>query len=231
VIAMPEPPPAPLPDDPVAARLRGFGPLGTVTALVIAALGPVLEPLGGVLVLFWAVRSRTPWRALGFVTPVRWPRTLLIGITSGVALKLAMKSLVMPLLGAPVINPAYHHLVGNTAAVPGMVVDMIVGAGFAEEAVFRGFAFERLGRLLGRGAGARAITVAMTALWFGAVHYPGQGLAGAEQATITGLVFGTVFAVTGRLWVPMVAHAAFDLTALGIIYWDLESRVAHLIFR
>ncbi len=28
----------------------------------------------------------------------------------------------------------------------------------------------------------------------------------------------------------MVAHAAFDLTALAIIYWNLESRVAHLVF-
>jgi hypothetical protein len=29
----------------------------------------------------------------------------------------------------------------------------------------------------------------------------------------------------------MFAHAAFDLTALEIIYWDLESTVAHLIFK
>ncbi len=28
----------------------------------------------------------------------------------------------------------------------------------------------------------------------------------------------------------MFAHAAFDLTALAIIYWNLESKVAHLIF-
>jgi hypothetical protein len=29
----------------------------------------------------------------------------------------------------------------------------------------------------------------------------------------------------------MVAHAAFDLTALAMIYWNLESRVAHLVFK
>ena len=62
-------------------------------------------------------------------------------------------------------------------------------------------------------------------------HYQMQGLAGAEQATITGLVFGTIVALTGSIWMPMVAHAAFDLTALGIIYWNLESDVAHLVFR
>ncbi len=29
----------------------------------------------------------------------------------------------------------------------------------------------------------------------------------------------------------MIAHAAFDLTALAMIYWNLETTVAHLIFR
>jgi len=48
---------------------------------------------------------------------------------------------------------------------------------------------------------------------------------------LTGLVFGTIFAVTGRIFMLMVAHAAFDLTALAIIYWDLETKVAHLVFK
>jgi len=29
----------------------------------------------------------------------------------------------------------------------------------------------------------------------------------------------------------MSAHAAFELTALAMIYWDLESAVAHLLFK
>jgi membrane protease YdiL (CAAX protease family) len=48
---------------------------------------------------------------------------------------------------------------------------------------------------------------------------------------ITGLVFGTIFALTGRIFFPMVAHAAFDLLALAMIYWNLEADVAHLIFK
>jgi hypothetical protein len=52
-----------------------------------------------------------------------------------------------------------------------------------------------------------------------------------QQATIVGLVFGATFAVTGRIFMLMIAHAAFDLTALAIIYWNLESTVAHLIFK
>ena len=52
-----------------------------------------------------------------------------------------------------------------------------------------------------------------------------------EQAITTGLVFGTIFAVTGRLFVLMVAHAVFDITAVAMIYWDVESRIAHLLFK
>ena len=73
-------------------------------------------------------------------------------------------------------------------------------------------------------------TVLLTAAWFGLAHYSLQGTAGAEQATIVGLVYGTIFARSGRLWMLMAAHAAFDLTALAIIYWDLEREVAHLVF-
>ena len=108
---------------------------------------------------------------------------------------------------------------------------MIVVAGFGEETVFRGFMFERLGKLLGFSLAAKTVIVLVTSLWFGLVHYPVQGLAGAEQATIFGLVFGTIFAITGRIFMLMVAHAAFDLTALAIIYWNLEARVAHLVFK
>jgi hypothetical protein len=107
----------------------------------------------------------------------------------------------------------------------------MVVAGFGEETVFRGYLFERLGKLCGSGLGARASIVLLTAVMFGLAHYPDQGLAGVEQAAIAGLVYGTIFAFTGRIWLLMCAHAAFDLTALAIIYWNLESEVAHLVFR
>jgi membrane protease YdiL (CAAX protease family) len=56
-------------------------------------------------------------------------------------------------------------------------------------------------------------------------------LAGFEQAIITGVVFGTIFARTGRIFLLMVAHAAFDLAALALIYLDCEPAVAHFFFK
>lgn len=206
-------------------------PLGIVAFLLIFFGNTVVVPLGAVLVLVWAWRSRTPWREIGFVRPKSWLRTLLIGIAFGVAFKLVMKAIVMPLFGAPAINQAFHYLAGNTAALPAILYAVIVGAGFGEETFFRGYPFERFGKLFGTTAWAKAATVLITSVWFGLEHYSLQGLAGVQQATIVGLVFGTIFAITGRIWMLIIAHAAFDLTAVAIIYWDVETEVAHLIFK
>ena len=174
--------------DDVAAALRGFGPLGILAILAVAAGNFVVVPLSAVLVLLWARRSHTPWREIGYVRPKSWTRTIATGIVFGIAFKFLMKAIVMPLLGADPINQAYHYLAGNRAALPGILYAVTVGAGFGEETVFRGFMFERLGK-------------------------------------------GTIFAVTGRIWMLMFAHAAFDVTAVALIYWSLENDVAHLVFK
>ncbi|HUL68950.1 MAG TPA: CPBP family intramembrane glutamic endopeptidase, partial [Gemmatimonadales bacterium] len=59
-----------------------------------------------------------------------------------------MKGVIMPLLGAPPINPVYHYLTRNSALLPAAIWAMLV-AGFGEETVFRGFLFERFGKLFG----------------------------------------------------------------------------------
>lgn len=221
---------APPSEDRFAAELRGFGPLGVLVILVIVLGNSFFLPLSPLLVLAWAWRSRTPWSEIGFARQGRWNWVFTVagGIVLGVLFKLLMKAVVMPLLGADPINHAYHYLAGNRSAIPFTLFALLVRAGFGEETVFRGFLFERLGRLLG--TGARAAAVLLTSLLFALAHLSDQGLAGAEQAFCTGLVFGTVFAVTRRLWLPMVLHAAYDLAAYAIIYWDLETRVAHLVF-
>jgi len=214
----------------VAAQLRGFGPVGLLALLFILAGNLLVVPLSAVLVLVWSHLSQTPWRTLGFAAPRSWTRVLAIGIPFGIAFKLAMKAIVMPLFGAPAVNTRYHYLAGNAAAVPWMLYAVVVGAGFGEETVFRGFFFERLGKLLGTRPAALAVTVLLTSGLFALAHYQDQGLPGVQQAAVTGLVFGTVFAVTGQLWLPMVVHAAFDVTAVALIYWNWESAVAHLLF-
>lgn len=209
-------------------RLRGFGPPGLLAIAVILAGSVVGPPVSALLVLAWMQLSETPPATLGFSAPRSWTATIVVGVAFGISFKLIMKALVMPLLGAPPLNATYHYLAGNAAALPAVIVTLLIGAGFGEEVFFRGYLFERLGKLLGSGLTPRIATVVLTAGLFAAAHYQDQGLPGVEQAVVTGLVFGGIFAWRRQLWFVMVAHAAFDLAAVALIYWDLEARVAHL---
>ena len=213
-----------------AASLRGFGPLGILAILAIAVGTASTAVVGAALVLGWVKWSRTEWREIGYVRPRSWMGDLAIGVVAGCLLKLLLKSVAMPLLGADATNPAYHYLAGNAAALPGILLMVIVGGGFAEETVYRGYLFERLGKLLGTGIGARGLFVLVSAFLFALAHYPEQGFPGAEQALMTGVVFGAIFSATGRIWLLMCTHVAYDLVAVAIIYWNLETAVAHFIF-
>lgn len=217
-------------DDSVARSLRGFGPLGLLAILVILAGNTLFLPLSAILVLVWAWASQTPWREIGFARPANWARTVALGMIFGCGLKLLMKTVVMPLLGAPPRNAAFQFLVGNTAALPEILYLVLVGAAFGEEILFRGYAFERLGKIFGRSAWTKTLIVLLTAAWFGWEHYAGQGIPGVQQGTIVGLLFGAIFAASGQLWLLIIAHAAFDLTAVAIIYWDWEEPLARLFF-
>jgi membrane protease YdiL (CAAX protease family) len=219
------------PEERLAAALRGFGLLGIVAILIVLGGNYLFTPLSAILALVWAWLSRTPWRDLGFVRSRHWVRTVILWIAFGVAFKFAMKSIVMPLLGAPPVNQAFHFLVGNTAAIPEMLYVIVIGAGFGEEMIFRGWAFERLGKIFGSAAWARALIVVFTSAWFGYEHYSLQGTPGVQQASIVGLVFGSIFAVTGRIIPLMIAHTAFDLAAVAMIYWDFEIAVARFFFK
>jgi len=214
-----------------AASLRGFGPIGILAILIILGGNFIMAPLSAFLVLIWAEISNTRWCEIGYVRPRSWSKTVMTGVVFGVALKFVMKAVIMPLLGAPAINQAYHFVTGNPAVVPVMLYTMIVVAGFGEETFYRGWMFERLGKLFGNTACAKVAIVLVTSILFASLHYSEQGIPGVENAFIIGLIFGSIFTVTGQILMLMIAHAAFDLTALWMIYYGLETRIAHLVFQ
>ncbi|HEY2804923.1 MAG TPA: CPBP family intramembrane glutamic endopeptidase [Gemmatimonadales bacterium] len=223
-------------DRALASELRGFGPGGIIALIAILFTGNfilpymVTIPIGTILVLIWARLSRTPWSELGLSRPPNWTTTIAGGISLGIGLKLLLKAVVMPLLGADPVNRYYHFIAGNPAYLPGAVWTMLV-AGFGEELVYRGYLFERWRRLFGWTLGSRIAVVLVTSVWFGLSHYFGQGRDGALQSVMTGLTFGTVTLLTGRIWVAILAHTVYDLAAAAMIYGNLEVRIAHLFFR
>ena len=214
-----------------AAHTRGFTS-GDVIALIVVLLSGnivlpnlVMVPAGAILVLAWTALTHASWREIGYVRPRNWPLSVFLAIAGGVALKVLLKSVVMPILGADAVNHAYHFLAGNRALLPNAILAMCV-VGFAEETVFRGFLFGQMGKLVK----SRTAIVAITSLLFGVAHYASQGVSGVEQAIITGAAFGTAYAIGGSIYPVMIAHAAFDLTALAMIYFDVEALFAHAVF-
>ena len=217
-------------DDRFAVELRSFGPTGISAILIILAGNFLFSPLSAILILAWAWRARLPWRELGLARPRSWIATLAAGLIIGVLLKLVLKALVMPLLGAPPVNAAYHFIAGNLAILPAMIFMIIVVAGVGEEILFRGYMFERLRRLLGDGRAATIAILIGTSAVFAVAHLPDQGVPGAQQAAITGLIFGTMYLVTRTLWLAIATHAVFDVTAVLIIYFDVETQIARSVF-
>lgn len=212
-------------------QLGGFGPAGLAAFAIIMLASLSLAPIGGVLIIVWAWLSRTPLRDIGLVRPKSWIADIVFGIALGLALKFAMKAFVLPLLGAPAVNQAYHYLVSDRRAVIIAVAYVIFGAGFGEELIFHGFLFERSAKLFGRGALQSILTLLCVTTFFASLHYQ-QGLGGIENAAVTGLVVGAVYLLNGRRLFPvMVAHATFDLAALAMILLNLELPVSRLLFR
>ena len=200
-------------------------PLEVLWLLAILAGGNLV---GLALVFLWVWRSRTPLACLGFVRPNNLARTVAMGTLGGVALKLALKALIMPALGFDAINPVYRYVTGNPSALWRMLLLVIIGGGIGEETIFRGFLFHRL-RVLGGGRWGQLPVVIVTSSAFAVMHYADQGVSGAVQASMTGLTLGTVYLLSGNIWAPMVVHGAYDVAALLLIYWNLESAVAHAL--
>jgi len=196
------------------AQLTGFGPVGVLSTVIIVLTGNLIGPA---LILAWAVTTRTPWRDLGFARPRSWWLMAPLGIVLGIALRYLIK-LAMPLLGFYPSN-MYQYLRGNTAALPGMIFMVVVGAGFGEETVWRGFLFQRFRRLMGSGVWARRAILLITSVAFGFAHLHDQGWRGVAQSSMTGLVFGGLYLGTGNIFLPMIVHAVFDLAAVVLIYY------------
>jgi membrane protease YdiL (CAAX protease family) len=77
--------------------------------------------------------------------------------------------------------------------------------------LFRGLAQAGLARLIGGEYGPWIALVAVAAL-FGVCHWLNTTYA--VLAMLAGLYFGLLLLLTGSLWTPIVAHAAYDFIAL-----------------
>jgi membrane protease YdiL (CAAX protease family) len=137
-------------------------------------------------------------------------RPALPGLAAGAALGLLMMSVLM---GVLVATGAYEiAVVGATPAWTGL--GLAVQAAVTEELWMRALLLRLLWRAFGP---VPAFLVA--ALVFGALHLANPGATPLAGATVVmaGLMFCALYALTGRLWVPIGLHVAWNL-AQGYLF-------------
>jgi membrane protease YdiL (CAAX protease family) len=137
-------------------------------------------------------------------------RPALPGFAAGAVVGLLMMALLMGIL---VATGAYDiTVVGATPAWTG--IGLALQAAVTEELWMRALLLRLLWRVFGP---VPAFIVA--ALVFGGLHVPNSGASPLAGATVVmaGLMFCALYALTGRLWVPIGVHLAWNL-AQGYLF-------------
>ncbi len=132
------------------------------------------------------------------------------GLLTGALLGLGMMCLLM---GALALVGAYDITV--VGAVPAWTgVGMAVQAAVTEELWMRALLFRLLWRAFGP-----IPALALSALVFSALHLanPGATVLAGATVTMAGVMFCALYASTGRLWLPIGVHAAWNL-AQGYLF-------------
>jgi membrane protease YdiL (CAAX protease family) len=86
-----------------------------------------------------------------------------------------------------------------------------LAAGFGEELLFRGLVQDGMARLIGGEIGPW-IALVLASVLFGVCHWLNTTYA--LLAMLAGLYFGLLLMLSGSLWTPIIAHAAYDFVAL-----------------
>jgi len=106
-----------------------------------------------------------------------------------------------------VLAAATAHRRRRTASIGAGLVVGVAGAG--EEALWRAFVLGRLASAVGV-AGA----IVLSAIGFAVTHVPAQRLRGLRLQLGTGLIFGTLYAVSGSLVAAVSAHGLYNVLVL-----------------
>ena len=138
--------------------------------------------------MLWLAPTMPPRRPLGHLASAS------IGVAAGLALFLLLAHARPRLLLTP--------LAFATAVV-------VAGAGMSEEAIWRAFALGRIAQSAGLWA-----AVVVTSAGFAATHLPMLRARGSAVQLVTGVVFGSLFAVTGSLVACALAHAVYNVFAV-----------------
>jgi uncharacterized protein len=169
------------------------------------------------LVLFawlslWARKLR--WKDVGLSMFRNWKTTLALGVAAGVLMEafelFVSQPLLVKFLGKNPDLEDFRPLIGNLKLTLVFIVLAWTLAAFGEELVYRGYLMNRVADLFSRTRRAWLISLIVVHVGFALAHAY-QGLTGAIDEGLMGLLLGVIYLRTGRnLAVPIVAHGVAD---------------------
>lgn len=166
--------------------------------------------------LIWLRRERLA--DIGLRRPQSWPRTIGIGVVLAAiffaAIYLSEKA-------------GFHRELGRFSALQGnlrltliTVFYVLIGAGFYEEFMFRGFLMQSLAMFFGGSRAAWWVALIIQALLFGASHAYQNPLGMLITGTL-GFLLGLLVILSGRnLWAAIIAHGLFDASRSILFYFQ-----------
>ena len=166
--------------------------------------------------LIWFRRERLA--DIGLKRPKSWPRAFLIGIL--IAAIVFAGIYLSEKAGFHRDLSRFSALKGNAELTAYAVVYVLIGAGFYEEFMFRGFLMQGLAMCLGGTRGAWGAALIIQGLLFGVSHSYQNPLGMLITGTL-GCLLGLVVILSGRnLWIAIIAHGLFDASRSVLFYFQ-----------
>lgn len=112
----------------------------------------------------------------------------------------------------------YDYMKNNLAMFLLTLFGVLIVSSFGEEVIYRAFLINRISELGLDGKSGRIITVIMSSVIFGLVHYE-WGAMGIVQTGFMGLALGICYIkMKRRLWIMILAHAYMDIILMVQMY-------------
>ncbi len=184
--------------------------------------GFVFDAIGKMLLIgvAWGlIRLRGETLAdIGLKRPASWMRTFAIGI--GLAAIVFIAMYLSEKAGFRRDLSKFKEVQGNLELALFSVFYALIGAGFYEEFMFRGFLMQGLAMLFGASRTAWIGACVVQGALFGAAHAYQNPLGVAITGTL-GVLMGLLVLASGRnLWPVIIGHGLFDASRFVLFYFE-----------
>ena len=155
---------------------------------------------------------------IGLKRPASWAHTFMIGI--GLAAIVFIAMYLSEKAGFRRDLSKFKDVQGNIELAVLGVLYALIGAGFYEEFMFRGFLMQGLAMLFGASRGAWIVACLLQGALFGIAHAYQNPLGIAITSTL-GVLMGLIVLASGRnLWLVIIGHGLYDASRFVLFYFQ-----------